>query len=298
MKKTVPALIVFLFLAFAAIPWESPAADEGFFYSGQIASFRSRQDAVALVKALKGRGQSAFYEKTQVKGRGVYFRVYAGKYASRDEAAKRLAALRDNRVIGNFLIHRKEGAPPQKAAEKTAKKAAAVKAAAAPAERPAPAEMKQEKPAETVMYYPADRGNGTAEYHYIRGIAFDARGRHESALKSYTRALEKDPKFAAAYNKRGLIHLLMGDSDLAVADHGKAAGIDPGNVEFRFHRGLGHRLAGRNDAAVSDFQTACRMGLDQACDALRRLEEKMERSGAAAGDGTEKKEKAEAADGK
>jgi len=294
MKKTVLASIIALLVITAAVPWESPAAEEGFFYSGQIASFRSRQDAAALVKAMKDRGQTAFYERTQVKGRGVHFRVYVGKYASRDEAAKKLAALRDEKIIDNFLIHRKEGAIPKEIARKEVR----AKVVAEPPQSSAPAEMKKEKPAEPETYYPAERGERTAEYYYIRGVAFDARGRNENALKSYGMAIEKDPKYAAAYNKRGLIYLLMGNGGLAVADHEKAVSIDPYNGEFRFNRGLGYRLAGRYDAAVSDFQAACRMGIDQACDALRRLEEKMQKTGGGETEREETKKKAEAAEGK
>jgi tetratricopeptide (TPR) repeat protein len=272
MGKIIPAWIIALVLIAVSFSGDSSARSEGFFYSGQVASFRSHQDAAEAVKALAARGQKAFYEKSQVKGKGVYFRVYVGYYASRDEARKELGRLKADKVIGDFLIQKKEGVPPQKQKEKVT-----AKAVMAPAEKPAPVEAKQEKPAETDADYSNGRGGRNAEYYYILGAVFDAKGKHESALKNYTRALEKDPKYAPAYNKRGVIYLLMGHSDLAIADHGRAIGIDPSNVEYRFNRGLDYRLAGRQDQAMADFAAACRMGLDQACDALRRLEEKMEK---------------------
>lgn len=292
-KRMLTSIIALLLISFV-FPWESRAAEEGFFYSGQVASFRSRMDAAASVKAMKARGQTAFYEKIQVKGKGLYFRVYVGKYASRAEALKDLARLKEDKLIRDFLVHRKEGVLlRQKKREKVTARAVLDRP-----ERPVPDEMRKKKPEETGESYLDERKDRDAEYYYILGIAFDARGKHEIALKCYTRAVEKDPKFAAAYNKRGVIYLLMGNSDLAIADHGRAIDIDPNNGGFRFNRGLDYRLAGQYNPAISDFQTACRMGIDQACDALRRLEEKIGKSKAEIKDRVETKDKVETEAGK
>lgn len=293
MAKRILASMIALLIISYAVPADLRASEEGSFYSGQVASFRSRPDAAASVKALKARGQTAFYEKIQVKGKGVYFRVYVGKYASRAEAEKELGRLKADRVIGEFLVHKKEGVSPQKRREKVTAKAVLDEPG-----KTAPVDVKQEKPAETSVSYPAERGGRSADYYYILGITFDAKGKHEDALKNYTWALGKDPKFAAAFNKRGMIYLLMGRSDLAIADHGRAIDLDPNNAEYRFNRGLDHRLAGQMNAATADFDAACRMGILQACDALRRLEEKMGKSRVEIKDGTETGGKADTETGK
>jgi tetratricopeptide (TPR) repeat protein len=293
MTKRILMSIIALLLVSFAVPVESRAAEEGFFYSGQVASYKSRMDAAASVKALKARGQTAFYEKVQVKGKGLYFRVYVGKYESRAEAMRELGRLKEDKVIGSFLVHRKGGVlPKQKRVKVTAK------AVPDRPETPVPDETRKKKTEETDTSYLDERRDRDAEYYYIVGIAFDAKGKHENALNCYTRALEKDPKFAAAYNKRGVIYLLMGNSDLAIADHKRAIDIDPNNGEFRFNRGLDYRLAGQYNPAISDFQTACRMGIDQACDALRRLEEKIGKSKAETKDRNETKDKVETETGK
>ena len=45
--------------------------------------------------------------------------------------------------------------------------------------------------------------NMTAEEYNNRGYAYDDQGKYDLAIAYYTRAIEIDPKFAAAYNNRG-----------------------------------------------------------------------------------------------
>jgi tetratricopeptide (TPR) repeat protein len=42
---------------------------------------------------------------------------------------------------------------------------------------------------------------------------------YEAALRNYNRAIELDPNLAEAYMYRGVLHMLMGNEDKALADH-------------------------------------------------------------------------------
>ncbi len=69
-------------------------------YTVQVAAYRSKKDALLLVYKLKKAGFDAFYERTNIPGKGVWYRVRVGHYSSRDEA-KRWAD----------KIHRRMGLP-------------------------------------------------------------------------------------------------------------------------------------------------------------------------------------------
>lgn len=55
--------------------------------------------------------------------------------------------------------------------------------------------------------------------------------KHGEALEHYNRALEIDPKLAAALHYRGVLHRLAGREDAAKADHQRLAKLDPALAE-------------------------------------------------------------------
>jgi tetratricopeptide (TPR) repeat protein len=62
-----------------------------------------------------------------------------------------------------------------------------------------------------------------AEAHNNLGYSLRKQGteHYAAALEHYDRAIELDPKLAEAYMYRGVLHMLMGHEDLALADHAK-----------------------------------------------------------------------------
>ncbi len=281
------ALFPVLLLIF---PCDSRALENGFIYSGQIGSFKPRSEAVRMVSAMREQGLDAFYKKVRLPEKGWYYRVYLGNYDSAAEARRELVRLKKRNVIREFYIHRIDGNRFQeegsgedagpKAADYAQPRMPATGAVLPAAKREDIADRaavtalvkpKREKTEETGEGLSSARGEKSADFYYILGIACDSGGRYDSALKNYSRAIEKEPNFAAAYNKRGIIRLKKGQGDLAIADHNRAVAIDPNNGEFRFNRGIGYRLTGQFDLAISDFREACRSGNGPACEALKRL---------------------------
>jgi tetratricopeptide (TPR) repeat protein len=62
---------------------------------------------------------------------------------------------------------------------------------------------------------------------FNRGLAFKVLGRLEEAHRDYSRAIEIDPSFAAAYANRGNVRILRNDVRGAMADFRKALALDP-----------------------------------------------------------------------
>jgi tetratricopeptide (TPR) repeat protein len=131
----------------------------------------------------------------------------------------------------------------------------------------------QKKTREDILAY-AKQDDRSADYYYFLGIAYDAKGEYDQAIDSYTKAIDKDPNYAAAYNKRGIIYIKRSQNELALADHKRAIDINPLNAEYYLSRGIDYRQTGRFEEALADFHSACKMGNEQGCDALRRMSEK------------------------
>lgn len=259
---------------------ESAAYGSGTFYSGQIASFKPYRDAEELVAFMKVLGNEAFSRKVHVPEKGWYHRVYIGRYGTAQEAYRDLNRLQKKRVIGEFLVHRlKRNTLPEIPLEKREARDVKPKVEVVvltPPVRPASATVQETSSAdserkEAAMTIDEATGERSAEFYYILGIVEESKGRHDGALHQYSRAIEKDPQYAAAYNRRGMVYLKRGECNLAIADHSRAITLDPENVEFHFNRGVDYRLTGSLNPAVSDFKTACESGGNQACEALSKI---------------------------
>ncbi len=119
------------------------------------------------------------------------------------------------------------------------------------------------------------------------------------ALRDYNRAIEVSPRYALAWNNRGLLRLSTRDHAGALEDFHRALRIEPENPEFLANRGsawllagqparaladleaalglrpqdaalhhnlgLAHRRLGQPAAAQEHHDIACRLGLDRAC---------------------------------
>ena len=67
-----------------------------------------------------------------------------------------------------------------------------------------------------------------AEAHNNLGYSLRKQGKqhYDEALRHYDRAIELDPKLAAAYEYRGVLHVLRGEEEAAKADLAKLTELD------------------------------------------------------------------------
>ncbi|HQY64435.1 MAG: SPOR domain-containing protein [Myxococcales bacterium] len=88
----------------------SPAAAAG--HEGgfqlQVSSFRTREEGEAFAKQLRDRGHKAYVSEANVAGRGTWFRVRVGPFATQHQAAQYRTSFEDREHVVPFII------PPQK----------------------------------------------------------------------------------------------------------------------------------------------------------------------------------------
>jgi tetratricopeptide (TPR) repeat protein len=63
--------------------------------------------------------------------------------------------------------------------------------------------------------------------YFNRGLAFKVLGKLDGAQRDYSKAIELDPSFAAAYANRGNVRIIRNDVNGAMADFRKALALDP-----------------------------------------------------------------------
>src|SRR5689334_13961681 len=76
-----------------------------------------------------------------------------------------------------------------------------------------------------------------AEAFYVQGKNQHVNGDLEAAIASYTKAIEQNSEYVAAYNSRGLAYFDLGDKEKAIADYNQALRINPNNAQAYNHRG-------------------------------------------------------------
>jgi tetratricopeptide (TPR) repeat protein len=69
--------------------------------------------------------------------------------------------------------------------------------------------------------------------YFNRGLAFKLLGELEQAISDYSKAIELDPSYAAAYANRGNVRLLSNDVVGALADYRMAIKLDPNDQVAR-----------------------------------------------------------------
>jgi tetratricopeptide (TPR) repeat protein len=98
-------IIIFLnFLQIVAISGVDAGGD--FYYSIHGASYREQEQARLHIISLKKMGYAAFSEKVKIPEKGLWYRVYIGKYGNREAAKKAANTLREKNVINDVHINR------------------------------------------------------------------------------------------------------------------------------------------------------------------------------------------------
>lgn len=100
--------------------------------------------------------------------------------------------------------------------------------------------------------------------YFEDGIARHQTGDFRGAAESYSKALEIDPKFAAAHYFRGNAHSALNDSKAAISEYTKAIRIEPKFADALMNRGILMRETGNFDGAVSDFSRVIKLNKEDA----------------------------------
>jgi len=84
------------------------------YYTIHLASFKELQNANDYVNAMTNKGKTIFWIKADIRGKGEYYRVYMGKYKTRDEAVELWKILKEEGAVSYFGVHEfKEEAPSE-----------------------------------------------------------------------------------------------------------------------------------------------------------------------------------------
>ncbi len=103
-KSFIKPIFLFLILSCLTIGWVAPVGAET--YAIHFASYRTLNQAEKDLSSLCSQGYAAFVSETEVPGSGKWFRVYAGKYETRQKAAQAGAEMKSKQKIDKIFIHR------------------------------------------------------------------------------------------------------------------------------------------------------------------------------------------------
>jgi tetratricopeptide (TPR) repeat protein len=79
-----------------------------------------------------------------------------------------------------------------------------------------------------LLFAMACTNSKTAADYYNEGIELGNQGKYEQSLEAFTKAVEKDPNYADAYNNRGFYAKMeLGDYKGAIEDFNKAIELGP-----------------------------------------------------------------------
>ncbi len=95
----------------------------------------------------------------------------------------------------------------------------------------------------------------TAAYTY-RGVAYGNLGQWDKAIADYSKAIEIDPKYTVAYYNRGVAYSNLGQWDKAIAGYSKAIEIDPESASVYYNRGVAYGNLEQWDKAIADYSRA------------------------------------------
>jgi cell division septation protein DedD len=86
---------------------QKPAATAVGDYVVQVASVKDRQGAVTLRNRMAAKGYAAFVEQADLGAKGVWHRVFAGPFSTRQDADRAVASLKADRIASAPLVRRR-----------------------------------------------------------------------------------------------------------------------------------------------------------------------------------------------
>ena len=96
--------------------------------------------------------------------------------------------------------------------------------------------------------------------HFSDGLVNLILQKFPEAEADFTKAIEKDPKYADAYNYRGKVKGAQKKYDEGIKDVNKALELDPGNALYYYNRATIYNAKGDHVKAETDFTKA--IGID------------------------------------
>jgi Flp pilus assembly protein TadD len=91
---------------------------------------------------------------------------------------------------------------------------------------------------------------------YNLGAAYLEAKELDKALVAFAEAIRRDPKYAEAYNGRGVTLALKGEVQRAILDFSEAIRLEPDNPEFYRSRGYVYEQMGEQSQADADLAKA------------------------------------------
>lgn len=104
-SKAILKISLFLLVTSIFLPVAANAAQR-VYYSIHFSSFKNLENANRQVNSLKEKGKMVFWKKSDIPGKGLYYRVYLGRYYNRDAAVAFWEKLNKIGAVGYFGIHR------------------------------------------------------------------------------------------------------------------------------------------------------------------------------------------------
>jgi|GEM_PF-1956940 len=107
---------------------------------------------------------------------------------------------------------------------------------------------------------PADGAGVGFDALLERGRALDNKGDHAAAVAVYSRALELEPRSAAALHDRALARRALHDLEGALADYDRALALTPGDVRTLNNRALVRKALDDHAGALADYDRVIKEG--------------------------------------
>lgn len=102
--------------------------------------------------------------------------------------------------------------------------------------------------------------------HFNNGESYYDEKEYEDAITEYTAAIELDPYYAEAYNKRGICYFNLEKYKKSIADYTKVIKLDPNYTYAYYNRGFCYKRMESYNKAIKDFTKAIELDDDSDSD--------------------------------
>ena len=103
-----------------------------------------------------------------------------------------------------------------------------------------------------------------AEAYNNRGLAYEELGDIKRAIQDYSKVIDLNPESAIAYHNLGITYGKLGNSQQAITGYDKAVGLDPQYANVYGNRGNAYRKLGNSKQAISDYSKVIELNPQQA----------------------------------
>ena len=97
------------------------------------------------------------------------------------------------------------------------------------------------------------------EAYYNRGMVKIVLGQWEAALADYDAAIARNPNYAEAYYNRGMVKEALGQREAALVEYDAAIAQKPDYTQAYYRRGVAKEALGQWEAALADYDEAIRL---------------------------------------